>query len=119
MLKAMSKEPESRYATAQELADDLRRFLDHKPIKAKRPTRWEMRDEVGPAAHRPCFHHVPAALTVLGLALSTAPIAAKQAEIVRQRDLADGQEERVRGIVDEMYTRLSERWLVGTREMRT
>src|SRR5262249_1955673 len=36
--KAMAKEPESRYMTAQELADDLRRFLEHKPIKAKRPT---------------------------------------------------------------------------------
>ncbi len=39
--KAMSKEPESRYATAQELADDLRRFLENKPIKAKRPSAYE------------------------------------------------------------------------------
>ncbi len=38
VLKAMSKEPESRYSTAQELADDLRRFLEDKPIRAKRPT---------------------------------------------------------------------------------
>src|SRR5262249_34805442 len=37
-LKAMAKIPEERYATAQELADDLRRFLEDKPIKAKRPT---------------------------------------------------------------------------------
>ena len=41
LLKAMGKEPESRYATAQELADDLRRFLEHKPIKAKRPSAYE------------------------------------------------------------------------------
>jgi serine/threonine protein kinase/WD40 repeat protein len=38
MLKAMTKNPEERYATAQELADDLRRFLEDKPIRAKRPS---------------------------------------------------------------------------------
>ncbi len=34
-LKAMSKEPEGRYASAQELADDLRRWLSDHPIRAK------------------------------------------------------------------------------------
>ena len=42
VLKAMSKEPASRYATAQELADDLRRFLEHRPIKAQRPNLVEL-----------------------------------------------------------------------------
>ncbi len=36
LLKALSREPEDRYTTAQELADDLRRFLEHRPIKARR-----------------------------------------------------------------------------------
>ena len=40
VLKAMAKEPAERYATAQELADDLRRFLEDRPIRARRPTRW-------------------------------------------------------------------------------
>jgi YD repeat-containing protein len=40
VLKAMAKEPSERYATAQELADDLRRFLDDWPILARRPSLW-------------------------------------------------------------------------------
>jgi serine/threonine protein kinase len=38
VLKAMSKAAGERYATAQELADDLQRFLDEKPILARRPS---------------------------------------------------------------------------------
>jgi eukaryotic-like serine/threonine-protein kinase len=41
VLKAMDKEPERRYATAQELADDLERYLEDKPIRARRPTLTE------------------------------------------------------------------------------
>src|SRR5262249_16097073 len=39
--KGVVKEPVGRYATAQALADDLRRFLEDKPIQAKRPTSWQ------------------------------------------------------------------------------
>jgi serine/threonine protein kinase len=39
VLKAMAKEPSERYATAQELADDLRRFIEDWPILARRPSR--------------------------------------------------------------------------------
>lgn len=35
-LKAMAKEPGGRYKTAGDLADDLQRFLDNKPISARR-----------------------------------------------------------------------------------
>jgi eukaryotic-like serine/threonine-protein kinase len=37
LLKAMAKEPSSRYTTAQELAADFRRFLADQPILARRP----------------------------------------------------------------------------------
>ena len=36
VLKAMARDPAHRYQTATELADDLRRFLAHKPVHARR-----------------------------------------------------------------------------------
>jgi serine/threonine-protein kinase len=38
-LKALHKEPEQRYRSADELADDLRRHLESRPVVAQRPTR--------------------------------------------------------------------------------
>lgn len=50
------KEPEGRYASVKELADDLRRFLDEKPVLAKPPTpiervaRWARRHRTAVSA---------------------------------------------------------------------
>jgi serine/threonine protein kinase len=35
--RAMDKEPSARYATARDLADDLRNYLEDRPIRARRP----------------------------------------------------------------------------------
>ncbi len=51
LLKAMAKEPASRYTTAQDLADDLERYLKDEPIRARRSTlsqrlgRWARRHQ--------------------------------------------------------------------------
>ena len=38
VLKAMRKEPEQRYGSAGELADDLGRVLNHEPVVARAPS---------------------------------------------------------------------------------
>ena len=49
--KGLEKNPEHRYATAREVAEDLRRFLDDKPLLAKPPSllnrvgRWSRRNK--------------------------------------------------------------------------
>jgi serine/threonine protein kinase len=41
VLKCLSKSPVDRYATAQDLVDDLHRFLCDEPIHAQPPSLWE------------------------------------------------------------------------------
>jgi serine/threonine protein kinase len=112
VLKALDKEPEGRYATAQELADDLRRFLEDKPIRARRPTLWQ-RARKWARRHRPV---VIAGLAVLLLgvvawAVSTVLIVRQRDEARTQRALAQAQRELARQAVDDMYTEVAEQWL--------
>jgi serine/threonine protein kinase/tetratricopeptide (TPR) repeat protein len=39
-LKSLAKDPEERYASANALAADIRRFLEHRPISARPPGAW-------------------------------------------------------------------------------
>jgi len=82
ILKAMSKEAESRYITAQQLADDLRRFLEHKPIAAKRPGVAER------AAKWARRHRGVVAATAVTLVLVIVGLAASAVLIDQQRRLA-------------------------------
>ena len=58
LLKAMAKEPELRYLTARELADDLHRFLEYRPIHGADRLPWRHgrqceRGDIGPSSPPP------------------------------------------------------------------
>ena len=112
VLKALAKEPEVHYATAQELADDLRRFLEDKPIRARRPTpvqrarKWARRHKSVVVAGL--------AILLMGMvawAVSTILILRQRDEARVQRALAQEQRELARRAVDKMYTEVAEDWL--------
>jgi hypothetical protein len=81
VLKAMEKNAAERYATAQEMADDLRRFLEDRPVLARRPT---LADRLRKWSRRHRAVVVSAALllamVVLGLIVTTLLLAHAQAE---------------------------------------
>jgi tetratricopeptide (TPR) repeat protein len=105
ILKAMAKEPEGRYQTAQGLAEDLRRFLEDKPIRARRPRLLELAAKWSRRHRMVVMTAFLFLLVAVGsLATSTVMIARKQRELEMQRDEA-------RQAVDDMYTDVAEQWL--------
>jgi tetratricopeptide (TPR) repeat protein len=72
VLKAMEKNPAERYASAKELADDLRRYRDDQPIRARRPA-WSTQVRRWSRRHKPLVASVTtllaAAVLVGGVAL--------------------------------------------------
>jgi serine/threonine protein kinase/Tfp pilus assembly protein PilF len=84
LLKAMDKEPAGRYATARELADELRRFLEHRPVVARRPgpldlaAKWARR-------HRTAAWSAGLSLAA-SLVVAVAALAASNVLIARERD---------------------------------
>jgi eukaryotic-like serine/threonine-protein kinase len=111
VLKAAEKEPAHRYASAGELASDLRRFLDERPIQARRLSlldrtrRWSGR-------HRAV---ITTALVTLLLTLSTSTVLVVRAwQSERgQRQVAQENFAMAREAVDDMYTNIATGWLAN------
>jgi eukaryotic-like serine/threonine-protein kinase len=105
VLKALEKDPSRRYQTAQELAEDLRRFLADQPIQARRPTRreravkWLRRH---PAAVRAAL--VAGVMTLLVIGGAAVLLFHERNEALRSERLA-------RRAVDDIYTAFAENWL--------
>jgi WD40 repeat protein/serine/threonine protein kinase len=109
--KAMEKNPAERYATAKELADDLRRWLADEPIRAKRPgpvvrlRKWSIR-------HRRALVFATGVLALAVVALAASAIYAttayhaekverqKAQEAERKAELAGGNEKQQREVAE-------------------
>jgi tetratricopeptide (TPR) repeat protein len=100
VLKATEKNPLDRYATAQELANDLRRWLEDKPIQARRPS---LAQRMRKWARR---HRAVVVTAALGLLLALSVVAgsigwvvgdqaARQAEAERPGEAAFREAERL------------------------
>jgi serine/threonine protein kinase len=115
VLKSISKAPIDRYATAQDFAADLQRFLDDQPVMARRPglvdqgRKWARR-------HRTVVRSaaVFAFLATLGLLASTILIAREHSKTVaayereiEQREAAEESFRQARQAVD-TFTQLGE-----------
>lgn len=87
ILKATEKNPAERYATAQELADDLERFLKDEPIRARRTTltgrlrKWARR-------HQPIVWSAAISAVVL-LVLAVATLAVSNVWVTLERNQKD------------------------------
>jgi serine/threonine protein kinase/WD40 repeat protein len=85
-LKALAKDPQERYATAQGLADDLRRWLADQPILARPPGPWQ-RLRRWSRRHRPLVVALGAFLILLvtGLCLGAVAYGLRKAELAKER----------------------------------
>jgi serine/threonine protein kinase len=101
LLKAMEKAPGERYSTAQDLADDLRRFLEDKAIRASRPTlvqrvvKWSRR------------HRSVVWATVLLLVMALLGSGVATLLIARERDSANANYQIAKDNLDIAYEILS------------
>jgi tetratricopeptide (TPR) repeat protein len=86
VLKAMAKSPAGRYATARELADDAKRFLEDRPIQAKRPNLLQRAAKLL-RRHRAVAASVGVTTIILLLAVAIgATLIARQALVVAEKE---------------------------------
>src|SRR5262249_28845722 len=89
VLKAMAKTPAERYATAKELANDLRRFLEDRHVLARRPS---LAQRLAKLARR---HRAAVAAAAAGLIVALAVLAGSVGMAAGERRARRAETERV------------------------
>ncbi len=112
ILKALAKEPTERYTTAGEMADDLQRFIEEKPIKARCPSlmdravKWSRRHKTLVAATA-----IILLLTTIGsLAIAMITVQAR-AKTARALEQSEGSLAIALRVIDDIYTQVAITWL--------
>src|SRR5262249_32821600 len=93
LLTATAREPADRYTSAQAFADDLRRFLDNRPIQARRPT---LLQRVSKCAGR---HQRAVALGLVGLLFVVVMLSVSILLIARERNATLERERELRKLL--------------------
>lgn len=81
LLRALEKEPERRYASAQELKEDLTRYLEYVPIRARPATLWYKTQKLWQ-------RNQPAAVATGGIAIALlvgTVVSLREAKVAEQR----------------------------------
>lgn len=120
VLRALAKEPARRYASAFELAEDLRRYLEGQPVSARPAT---LRYRAGKFVGRHRLGVGIAASLVLGLIVTSVVISLLAVRLARERDRAEQEAARaevVTRFVTELFTASDpsqSRWDKSAREL--
>ncbi|MFO0808130.1 MAG: serine/threonine-protein kinase [Gemmataceae bacterium] len=114
VLKAIAKSPSERYATAGELADDLGRFLDDKPVLARRPG-WAQIAGKWARRHRTLVRAAVAALAFgfIGLIVALWMLESERWRTRAALGRATANWQEARRAVDTMYTEVAEKVLAN------
>jgi eukaryotic-like serine/threonine-protein kinase len=110
VLMAMRKEPERRYASADLLADDLRRHLDGRPVRARGDSTLY---QVSKFVRRHAVAVAAAAAVVLALVAGILGTAKGLVMARRERERAEASSRQARAAVDQFFTRVSEERLLN------
>ena len=112
LLKAVAKDPDERYSSAEAFAEDLQRFLAREPIRARRPSfvarssKWARR-HVG-------FVSSLALLLLVGLAAASFAYWNTERERLKTQAALEQSEanfELALAAIDDMYVQFATRWI--------